>query len=556
MKKFSRIGALVVILLGLSTGGVWLYRSRAATQSSDSTSTGFTQVVAVQRGDLSSAITVVGELAAVQSEDLAFERMDGTTKLLELRVAAGNTVQAGQVLATIDPAPYQQALDQAQSDLQAAEEKLADLQTPATELEISKADLAVAQAEYQLQQAQNDLEEVIHPDIAQLQSDVANAQVALVKAQSSVVAAQQDTAAADQLAKLRDAEATAASEHGRLAAETYSDSFYQDRLLTAYNKMMNATDARVTAEVQAQVNVLQAQIQLRQAQNTLADAQAALADAQAGDPLTIAKAELAVRNAQVNLAAAQDARTQLDEGADATDRTAAQANLDKKRLALQDAQAALTDTQLVAPFAGTILQTKVNVGDTLAANTTILTLANLQHLQVLAAVDETTIRNVTAGQQAQITFDALPGQTWSGQVLAVPLQGTLQGGVMVYEVPISLGDAENLPLLVGMTANVQIQTGQVADALLVPSMALQQVNGLYQVLVQNSADPQAAPEAVPVEVGLSNGTYTQIVRGLNEGDRVVIEMMASDSSADARGFGMMGMSPGGNAPPSAPSDTR
>jgi hypothetical protein len=51
---------------------------------------------------------------------------------------------------------------------------------------------------------------------------------------------------------------------------------------------------------------------------------------------------------------------------------------------------------------------------------------------------------------------------------------------------------------------------------------MQQVNGLYQVLVQNSADPQAAPEAVPVEVGLSNGTYTQIVRGLNEGDRVVI----------------------------------
>ena len=47
---------------------------------------------------------------------------------------------------------------------------------------------------------------------------------------------------------------------------------------------------------------------------------------------------------------------------------------------------------------------------------------------------------------------------------------------------------------------------------------------MYQVLVADPADPAAEPQAVPVEVGLSDGTYTQIVRGLNDGDQVVVQM--------------------------------
>ena len=237
--------------------------------------------------------------------------------------------------------------------------------------------------------------------------------------------------------------------------------FYQDRLQVAYNKMMDAVDARVTAEVQPQVNTLKAQMQVRKAEQSLADAQKALADAQAGAKastdaaLTLAKAQLAVKDAEVALATAQDARAKLDEGADAVTLASTQADVDKKRLAVADAETALAGTKLTAPFDGTVLQTNVAVGDVIAANTTILTLANLNNLQVLASVDETTIRRVSAGQPAQITFDAVPGQTLQGQVGDVPLQGTLQGGVMVYEVPISLVGAEKLPLLVGMTANVK-----------------------------------------------------------------------------------------------------
>ncbi|MBK9231495.1 MAG: efflux RND transporter periplasmic adaptor subunit [Anaerolineae bacterium] len=554
MKRNGRLMiGIVIVTLVVAGGGYWTFFGRAATASSVSART-YTQVVAVTQGRLNATLSVVGQLEAEQSADLAFERMSGTTNLLTLAVQAGNAVTAGQVLATIDQATYEQARDQARSDLQAAEETLSDLQTPATALAIAQADVAVAAAQVQLQQAQDALDALVNPDLPSLKAAVASAQSALATAQADVLAQQEDSAARKQLARLQTAEATPTADYQRLAVEEYTDDYYRDRLQVAYNKMMDAQDTRVTYQISRQVSALQAQMTLRRSQQALADAQEALAEAQAGgDKLALAQAELALHQAEVALQAAQEARTDLDAGADATKIAAAQAAVDKKRLTLGEAEAALAGARLLAPFAGAILQTNVNVDDQVTANTTILTLANLGTLQVVASVDETTIRQISAGQDATITFDAFPGQSLQGKVLTVPLQGSLQGGVMVYAVPVSLSGADNLALLVGMTANVEIQVGQAADALLVPTLALTKANGLYQVLVPNSADPNGDPVAVPVEIGLSDGAYTQIVKGLNPGDQVVVQIASTTSSTQMMGGpGGMGAMDGG-APPAPPS---
>ena len=548
MKWVLRLGLVVLVLL-LAAGGVWFYRSRAASTASTATSGNFTQVVAVQRGNLSVAITVVGELDAAQRADLAFERMTDTTKLVSLDVKPGNTVKAGQVLATIDPAPYQQALDQANSDLQTAEQTLANLKTPATVLEIATADETVAQADHGLQQAKRDLVNLQAPDLSTLEEAVQNAQDDLALANLQQTLTEHDAMTKNE----RDLQYSADWHQRRIVQ-------LQDLVATGKANLEQtnqiATEQETLGEIQADLARIQAQQLLAlqadaagvtKAQAALAEAQKALADGKAGgDKLALAKAQLAVKDAEYTLAAAQDARAKLDEGADAVKLASAQADVDKKRLAVADADAALVGTKLVAPFDGTVLQANVAVGDVVAANTNILSLANLNDLQVLASVDETTIRQVSAEQAAQITFDAVPGQTLQGQVGDVPLQGTLQGGVMVYEVPISLVGVEKLPLLVGMTANVKIALGQAENALLVPAMALQKANGMYQVLVPNTVDPAGQPEAVPVEVGLSDGSYTQIVRGLNDGDQVVVEMSAAQSNTNFRGFGDMG---GGGPPP-------
>jgi len=529
MKSFLRALLVVIVLAAIGGGAFWLYQNRSQTASTSTANASFAQTVSVTQGNLSATISVVGELSAVQDETLAFDRLKGNTPMLTLAVAAGNVVTANQVLATIDPQPYQQALDQARSDLQAAEQKLADLKTPATDLAIAKVDLAVAQAQFNLQKAQDDLDNLLHPDIATLQSKVDDAQLALAQAQADLAALQADTSTADKLVTLRDRADSLTAEYNRLATESYSDTYHQDRLAVAYNKALDAQDSVATTETQAQISLLQASMKVRQAEVKLADAGQALADAQAGgSELELAKANLAVKTAEVNLADAQQKRADLDAGADPTALAAAQADLDKKRLAVADAEADLAGATLRAPFSGTILSTYVAQGDLTTANTEILTIANLNELEVLAAVDETTIRQVKTGQQAAITFDAFPGQTFTGQALSIPLQGTLQGGVMVYEVPISLQGAGDLSLLVGMTANVSIQVGQVENALLIPTMAVQTIGGTNQVEIPG-ATPEDPTQAVPVEIGLSNGVYTQIVRGLNLGDQVVVQMQASQT---------------------------
>ncbi len=565
MKTVVRIVVSLLIIGGLAAGGYWFFQQRSAAQTAADTGGdgSYTQLVAVQEGDIDASISVVGELYAPQNETLRFERIGGTTTLETMAVVAGQAVEAGQILATIDSTAYQQALDQARSDLQSAQQALADLQTPPTALDIARADLKVAQEQVALQQAQDALDSLQDPDIDGLRSAVSDAELGLTQAQASLAAAQPDQSAADQLAALVDKENKLYAEYSRLAGESYSDAYYQDRLRLANNAFLAAQDTRMRTELQQQITLARAAMQVRQAERQLANAQDELADALAGiDALDLAEAQQAVAQAQADQADAQEARADLDAGVDAVELAAAQADVDKKQLAVAEAEADLAGATLTAPFAGTVLQTNAAAGDRITAGSEILTIANLDELQVLALVDETTIRQVSAGQQASIAFDAFPGRTFRGEVLSVPLQGTLQGGIMVYEAPISLEGAEDLALLVGMTANVDIATGQAEDVLLVPTMALQTVNGMVQVLVPNS-DPAGEPVSTPVEVGLSNGTYTEIVRGLNPGDQVVVQLSSSDSE------GFFGMGPGGGmdvmalpsggppaggAPPSRPSN--
>lgn len=554
MKTFLRIAIIIVVIVLIGAGAYWLYQNMGSSKVAAQPDA-FVQTVSVQEGDLDATISVVGELYAPQNEVLKFDRISGTTELQSLEAEAGYVVEVDQLLAYVDPMPYQQALDQALSDLQEAEVRLKDLQTPATELEIATADLAIARTELRLRQAQDELDDLLSSDIADLQVAVANARLELAQAQENRLELQIDEKTENKIFDLKEKEAELSAEYTRIADEGYSDIFYQDRLRVAYDDLLAAEDTRISTEIQRQIDLLKAQIAVRKAEWKLADAREALADAEGGvDDLDLAGAEQAVAQAETDLVEAQDKRTELEAGADTVDLASAQADVDKKRLIVSEAEADLTGTELRAPFAGTILKTNVKTGDRVANSTNILTTANLDELQVVASVDETTIRQVEMGQPVQITFDAFPEQGFAGEVLSVPLQGTLQGDVMVYDVPISLQGAEDLPLLVGMTANAEIRVGEVKNALLVPTMALQNFGGFYQVLVANSREPEAEPEAVPVEIGLSNGIYTEIVRGLNVDDQVVIEIAGTESEMDMRSMrqmigGSTGGGQGGRRPP-------
>jgi len=192
---------------------------------------------------------------------------------------------------------------------------------------------------------------------------------------------------------------------------------------------------------------------------------------------------------------------------------------------------------MVAPFDGTVVWVGkgIKVGSQVSSNDVILVLADLTDLRIEAIVDETEISQVEVGQAVKITFDAFPGETFSGEVLEVPLQGQLTQNVVTYAVPVSLEGAEGVALKSGMTANLTIVVGQKKGVLLIPTMAVQQGEDGPVVLVQDTLE--GTPSVTRVKVGLSDGMYTEVLQGLMEGDRVVVQYQASDEGM--AGFGAM-----------------
>jgi HlyD family secretion protein len=285
-----------------------------------------------------------------------------------------------------------------------------------------------------------------------------------------------------------------------------------------------------------------AETQVAQAEYTLAKAQDTLADLEAGpDSSKVARAEAQVAQAEYNLAKAQETLAEIEAGSDPDDIEVAEAKVISAQASLEEAQAALEAATMAAPYDGTVISVGAEEGDLVSSNIIVVTLADLSNLRVRAIVDETDISLVEIGQEVEATFDAFPGKRFWGQVLEVPLQGTLSQNILTYDVPVSLEGAEDVALKTGMTANLEIVVGRRENALLVPAMAVQQGEEGPVVMVQDS--PEGPAMAAQVQVGLSDGMYVEIVSGLIEGDRVVVEYQTTQEQFP--GFGGGSVIPGG-----------
>ncbi|MBI1299494.1 HlyD family efflux transporter periplasmic adaptor subunit [bacterium] len=591
MKRFLQVLALILLLGGLAAGAVAWYNpglahqvtatvtnflglgpvganteryevgdllgdefssgetSMGATNSADALPSGaniseLSQSATVTRGDLRANVNVVGQLTAKQQAELKFDRLSSTAPLLTLAAEPGAFVEPGHLLASIDPTTYEQALAQAQKRLEEATRALTELKTPPSESIKAQAALSVAKAELDLQQALTDLDNVDNPP------NVTEQQLAVAKARDDLLLAQnrQPLADYDALDKsIRDLEYTIAWNQRRYwELEELMDNYTANLEEMQEQAQLETKIPEQEAEL-ARLQALRQTVdegaagQVTTAQSALAKAQQDLTRAMQGNgELVRTEAVLAVQKSAVALQKARDEAAKLAAGPDATKLAAAESAVADAQQAVANTEADLAATVLVAPFAGTVLSVASSQGSRITASSPILTLANLSQLQVVAGVDETMIRQVQKGQRVSLTFDALPGQQFSGEVLSVPLQGRLQGDVMVYSVPISIGDVDGdvdeLNLKVGMTANVEIGVGEVTGALLVPKMAVQQRAGGYVVLTPNP-DPAGAPLEIPVDVGLSDGIFTEIRSGLNEGDSIIVPL---DKGEEEFPFGMMG----------------
>jgi HlyD family secretion protein len=228
------------------------------------------------------------------------------------------------------------------------------------------------------------------------------------------------------------------------------------------------------AVAQAQVNLAQAEKDRAQAHfdrvrywdtgTIAADAAHALNIANAN--LARAKAELArvkasatpeaIATAQAQVDAARAAVDKLKAGATKEEIAVTQAQVNRAKAALGQAEAALGDVILRAPFAGTVGRVSVRVGEMVTPGAPVITVGDLETLRVETTdLDEVSIGQVQVGQECQVTVDALPGKVLQGKVTRIAPMSTAEAGGTNYTVIVELLD-QDPALRWGMTAYVDI----------------------------------------------------------------------------------------------------
>jgi HlyD family secretion protein len=198
------------------------------------------------------------------------------------------------------------------------------------------------------------------------------------------------------------------------------------------------------------------------------------------------------------------------------------------------AQELIDSVNLTAPFDGTVTALNIQPGDLVSPGTAAMQVDDLSNRYVDLQVSEVDIDKVQNGQAAQLTFDAIPDQTYDGKVVQVGQVGTTSSGVVNYIVTVQITDADQ-QVKAGMTAAANITTSALTNALLVPSRAIRVVGTQHDVYVPRSQ--QIVP--VQVQVGLTPDTMSQIVSGnVQAGDQVLVNPSTlSTTAATNRGFG-------------------
>jgi HlyD family secretion protein len=206
----------------------------------------------------------------------------------------------------------------------------------------------------------------------------------------------------------------------------------------------------------------------------------------------------------------------------------ARAQVAQAGAAVERADEELANATIKAPIRGTVLTRDVEIGSPVssilnlgAAASLVMTLGDIQKVFVRGKVDEADIGLVKLGLPARITAESFKDKVFHGRVTQISPIGVEKDNVTTFEVEVSI-DNPGQELKANMTANAEIVLDEHADALIIPEAAI-----AYDSQKQASvdvADPAAEKgrRTVKVKVGIGNGTKTEVLEGLKQGDRVVL----------------------------------
>ena len=432
------------------------------------------RTVRVERGDVQATISATGNPNAVITVQVG-SQVSGNIK--ELHADFNTKVKKGQLVARIDPEIFEAKVNQAKGNL-------------------DNARASVLNARAMLQKTE---------------ADVANAKASLEAAKANVAKAK--VVVLDAQIKLKSR--IDLFKEGGISAEE------RDSAKATYDSNVAALEA-----AQAQEQAAQFSIRAAQAQHEVGQAQLAAVEAQ------VKQNEAALKQAQVDL----------------------------------------EHTYIRAPVDGTVVSRSVDVGQTVAASlsapTLFLIAQDLTRMQVDTNVDEADVGRVRVAQDAIFTVDAYPGETFQGKVVQIRQAPINVQNVITYDVVIGVSNPD-FKLFPGMTANVKILVDRRENVLKIANAALrfrppdvkdqQRGDGAGSVRA-GSGPPTGAgasgvrgerksvgsqtiwvlgegkgPRPIPVKLGLTDGSFSEVTEGdLKEGQEVIVGIASKDAAGSGR----------------------
>ena len=466
MKRKNVILILIIVIAVLSLGfGLW-QRAQANAANSAQASEDY-QTTAVRRGNITVTVSGTGKVVPSKTANLGFS-VSG--EIAELNVQVGDTVKAGQTLARLK-------------------------NTDALALEVQSQQVAVQTAEKNLQE----LTANSNANLAQAVIDQASAEAAYEDAKIHLRSRGQGRCeqAVTETYYYEWLDLQVQIIPWQKELEDGNSKYGKDYILAQLKPLWSKSD-------QAYVNYTYCQ--------TFTDAEIEASQA----AFQVAKANLQQKTREYESLKANN-------GIDSTALEIAQASLKNAQLQLLQAQKNLDGAAITAPMDGSVTAVNGEIGGTVKTGA-FITLIDQESPQIQVNMDETDLANFAVGCQAQITFDSIPGQTFSGVVTQVSptlVESTSGSSVQGY---ISLNQnktlsGKNLPI--GLTASVEVTYGEAQDTLVVAAQAVYppQDGGKPYVYILNT---QGQPEKREIELGLKTVALAEIKSGLSEGEKVII----------------------------------
>lgn len=477
------LGVLGVGLLGV---GVLTYRLVQPPQNSQELEK---YTVPVSEESLEVEIKASGTVQPIQTVNIS-PKVPG--RLMQLFVEQGDRVHRGQKLAVMENQEiYAQGMQsQARFDETVARFKEAQIKIPTEirqlEADVNQAQTRVAQARSQLAIAQDRLRQVQ----ARIPKDIEQFRAQLNAAESRLQLAE------NRMKRNQDLITEGAISQDRF--DEISSDYLNARasLVESLGKLDQAKNTATPEISQIQQEIRQYQAAVVEAEQFLRGRIAALDQRQ-----YTAKAEMASMKAVA---------------------AAAQADLERVKIQFQD-------TMITAPFAGTVTQkfaipgafvtpTTTASSTASATSTSILSLA--RGLEIVAKVPEVDITNLKVGQSVQIKADAYPNVTFQGKVKRIAPEAIVENNVTSFEVIVALLNGQD-QLRSRMNVDVVFQGDRLTSALTVPTVAIVTLAGKTGVMVP---DKEGQPKFQSVTVGFVLDDKTQILSGIEAGQRVFIDL--------------------------------